>query len=79
MPKPDKRKLYSLIINALAEGDSFIVTSYSTNGVRKPYIGGFVALEEDKYKQNNFSLETCYYSERLQKYDYHKYDYHKYK
>jgi hypothetical protein len=78
MSKPNKKELYILIVNALTEGDSYIVTSNGT-WVKKPYIGGFVALEEDKYKQSVFSLEICYYSERLQKYDYHKYDYHKYK
>lgn len=74
MSKPNKRELYSLIINALTEGHSFIVTNNGTNGVRKPYIGGFVSLEEDKYRQNDFNLEICYYPGRLQKYDYHKYE-----
>ena len=74
MSKPNKKELYILIVNALIEGDSFIVTSNGTNWVRKPYIGGFVSLEEDKYRQSDFSLEICYYPGRLQKYDYHKYE-----
>ena len=74
MSKLNKKELYILIVNALIEGDSFIVTSNGTNWIRQSYIGGFVTLEEDRYRQSDFNLEICYYHEKLQKYDYHKYE-----
>lgn len=70
MSKPDKRKLYSLVINALTEGDSFIVPS-GYNWVKNPYIGGFVALET--IKRSYFRLET------YNRYEIGNYEIYKYK
>lgn len=69
MPKPNKRELYSLVINALTEGDSFIVPS-GYNWVEKSYIGGFVTLET--VKRGYFSLET-YNQYEIGNYEIHKY------
>lgn len=68
MPKPNKEELYTLVINALTEGDSFIISKY--NWVDKPYIGGLVSLREAK--RCYFSLKT-YNQYGLEEYEIHKY------
>lgn len=65
----NKRELYSLIVNALTEGDSFIIPS-GYNWVEKSYISGFVTLE--LVKQSYFSLAT-YNQYEIGMYEIHKY------
>lgn len=68
MPKPNKKELYTLVIHALTEGDSFIISKY--NWVDKPYIGGYVTLR--KAKPCYFNLKT-YNQYGTKEYEIYKY------
>lgn len=65
----EKRDLYKLVVNALTEGDSFIVLS-DYSWIKKSYIGGYVTLAP--VKRDYFNLET-YNKYRIGKYEIHKY------
>lgn len=69
MPKPNKEKLYTLVINALTEGDSFIVP-IDYNWVEKSYIGGYVELTLVQGSYFNLEIYNQYGAE---KYEIHKY------
>ena len=68
MPKPSKRKLYSLVVHALVEGDSFIVPI--NNWVKKPYIGGLVELT---LIQRGYFILEIYNQYGIEKHEFHKY------
>lgn len=70
MPKPNKKELYSLVINALTEGDSFIM---SNSWFWDPCIGGLVNLKTAKRGYFSLEIYNQYEVEKVEKYEIHKY------